>query len=57
MTVKSLRDVAPGAHEGDERLEQSLRPATFEEYVGQEKIVENVRVYAKAAKARGDAPR
>ena len=55
MTVKSLRDVAPGAHEGDERLEQSLRPATFEEYVGQEKIVRNFQVYAKAAKARGEA--
>jgi Holliday junction DNA helicase RuvB len=55
MTVKPLRDVSPGAHEGEERLEQSLRPATFDEYVGQEKIVRNFRVYAKAAKARGEA--
>jgi Holliday junction DNA helicase RuvB len=55
MPVKPLRDVSPGAHESEERLEQSLRPATFEEYVGQEKIVQNFRVYAKAAKARGDA--
>ncbi len=55
MSVKPLRDVSPKAQEGDERLEQSLRPATFEEYVGQEKIVENFRVYAKAAKARGEA--
>src|SRR6266540_1768303 len=55
MSVKPLRDVSPGAHEGEERLEQSLRPATFEEYVGQEKIVRNFKVYATAAKARGDA--
>jgi Holliday junction DNA helicase RuvB len=55
MTVKPLRDVSPGAHDGEERLEQSLRPATFEEYVGQDKIVRNFRVYAKAAKARGEA--
>jgi Holliday junction DNA helicase RuvB len=55
MTVKPIRDVAPGALEGEERLEQSLRPATFEEYVGQEKIVRNFRVYAQAAKARGEA--
>jgi Holliday junction DNA helicase RuvB len=55
MTVKPLRDVSPRAQEGEERLEQSLRPATFDEYVGQEKIVQNFRVYAKAAKARGDA--
>src|SRR5689334_833524 len=55
MTVRPLRDVSPKAQEGEERLEQSLRPATFDEYVGQEKIVENFRVYAKAAKARGEA--
>src|SRR6266511_2254822 len=55
MTVKPLRDVSPGPHEGEARLEQSLRPATFAEYVGQEKIVKNFKVYAKAAKARGEA--
>jgi Holliday junction DNA helicase RuvB len=55
MTVKPLRDVSPGTQEGEERLEQSLRPATFDEYVGQDKIVQNFRVYAKAAKGRGEA--
>ncbi len=55
MTVKPLRDVSPGPEEGEERLEQSLRPATFDEYVGQEKIVDNFQVYAKAARARGEA--
>ena len=55
MTVKPLRDVSPKALEGEERLEQSLRPATFDEYVGQDKIVSNFRVYAQAAKARGEA--
>ncbi len=55
MPVKPLRDVSPGAQDADERLEQSLRPGTFDEYVGQEKIVRNFRVYAKAARARGEA--
>src|SRR5512141_1802081 len=55
MPVKPLREVSPGAQDADERLEQSLRPATFEEYVGQEQLVENLRVYARAAKARGEA--
>jgi Holliday junction DNA helicase RuvB len=55
MTVKPLRDVSPKAEDGEQRLEQSLRPATFDEYVGQEKIVQNFRVYAEAAKARGEA--
>ena len=55
MTVKAVRDVSAGALEGEEKLEQSLRPATFDEYVGQEKIVDNVKVYAQAARARGEA--
>src|SRR6266702_1178258 len=55
MAPKPIRDVSAEAKEGEERLEQSLRPATFEEYVGQEKLVANFRVYARAARARGDA--
>jgi len=53
--VRPVRDVTPDARDGEERLEQSLRPATFEEYVGQEKLVGNFRVYARAARDRGDA--
>jgi len=41
---------------GDEvRLEASLRPRTFEEYVGQGAVVEKLKVYVKAAHRRGDA--
>jgi holliday junction DNA helicase RuvB len=54
MTVRPARELAPNAGEGEERLESSLRPANFDEYVGQDKIVENLGVYARAAKARGD---
>jgi len=55
MVRPPLREVASEAREGEERLEQSLRPATFDEYVGQEKLVANFRVYARAARDRGDA--
>jgi holliday junction DNA helicase RuvB len=55
MSVKPLREVSAKALEGDEKLEQSLRPATFEEYVGQEKIVSNLKVYARAARGRSEA--
>ncbi|HEX9290018.1 MAG TPA: Holliday junction branch migration DNA helicase RuvB [Anaeromyxobacteraceae bacterium] len=55
MTPRPVRDVSAEAKGGEERLEQSLRPATFEEYVGQEKLVANFRVYAQAARTRGDA--
>ena len=52
---RPIRELGPEASGPDEKLEQSLRPATFDEYVGQEKLVANVRVYARAAKARGEA--
>jgi Holliday junction DNA helicase RuvB len=55
MSVKPVREVSPAAQDGEARLEQSLRPATFADYVGQDQIVENVRVYAQAARARGEA--
>jgi holliday junction DNA helicase RuvB len=55
MAPKPVRDVSAEARDGEERLEQSLRPASFEEYVGQEKLVANFRVYAQAARERGDA--
>jgi len=55
MVRPPLREVAPQAQEGEARLEQSLRPASFEEYVGQEKLVANFRVYAQAARERSDA--
>ncbi len=36
-------------------LDQTLRPSTWEEYVGQEKIKENLRILLTAAKERGHA--
>ena len=35
-------------------VEYSLRPKTLDEYVGQEKVKENLKVYIEAAKKRGD---
>lgn len=36
-------------------VEAALRPKTLDEYVGQEKAKENLRVYIEAAKRRGEA--
>jgi len=38
----------------DEDIELKLRPARFDEYIGQEKIKENMQVFVQAAKARGE---
>ncbi len=36
-------------------VDSALRPRSFEEYVGQEKLKSNLRVFVKAAKKRGEA--
>lgn len=39
----------------DEIVEESLRPRVFSEYIGQERVKENLRVSIEAARQRGDA--
>ena len=39
---------------GDEDAEQSLRPRRLEDYVGQDKAKENLKVYIDAARLRAD---
>ena len=39
----------------ESEVENTLRPTSMDEYVGQEKIKKNLNIYIKAAKERGDA--
>ncbi|MCR5775419.1 MAG: Holliday junction branch migration DNA helicase RuvB [Lachnospiraceae bacterium] len=39
----------------EERTENSLRPKRLDDYIGQEKIKEQMKIYIEAAKSRGDA--
>ena len=48
------RIVSPDFNEADSETELSLRPKTLNEYIGQEKAKENLKVYIEAAKARGE---
>jgi holliday junction DNA helicase RuvB len=48
------RVVAPEEEESD-APESTLRPAVLEEFVGQEKLCQNLRVFIDAARARGEA--
>lgn len=38
----------------EERLENSLRPKKLEEYIGQDKVKENMKIYIEAAQKRGE---
>lgn len=41
--------------EEDKRTEPNLRPQSLNEYIGQEKLKANLKVYIDAAKARGES--
>jgi len=38
----------------EEKIENSLRPQTLDEYIGQTKVKENMKIYIEAAKKRGE---
>ncbi len=46
------RVISTQIQEEDIKIESNLRPLTLEEYIGQEKAKENLRVYIEAAKQR-----
>ena len=41
--------------ETDKEFERALRPLSFEDFQGQKKIVENLRIFVSAAKMRGES--
>jgi Holliday junction DNA helicase RuvB len=43
---------APGPYERDAKFEDALRPSSFEEFIGQKKVVQNLQVAIKAARKR-----
>lgn len=47
--------LAGAAHGDDVRYDRTLRPQTFDDYVGQTKHKDNLRVFVQAAKNRGEA--
>lgn len=49
------RTIETNITEEDQKIEGSLRPKYLSDYIGQEKIKSNLKVYIEAAKQRGDA--
>jgi Holliday junction DNA helicase RuvB len=52
---ENLLDPAPEVTTDESRIEASLRPSRFDEFVGQTRVKENLTVYVDAAKRRGGA--
>ncbi len=49
------RIIEPEQNDDDVQLDRSLRPLRFNDFVGQERIKDNLHVYIEAAKAREEA--
>ena len=54
-TPANERMVAPEPLPGEARHEISLRPQRFDELVGQKELVDNLKVFVRAARERGEA--
>ncbi len=53
--VTSARGVDTEANIEDSRIEGSLRPKSLDNYIGQKKIKESLKIYIEAAKGRGES--
>jgi Holliday junction DNA helicase RuvB len=51
----SKRIIEPEQNDDDVQLDRSLRPLRFDDFVGQDRMKENLRVFIDAAKGRGEA--
>ena len=49
------RLVTPNTRDEDFEIEQTLRPQKIDEYIGQQKVKENLKIFIQAAKERGEA--
>lgn len=49
------RTISPQRRDEDQQFDATLRPRTLADYVGQEKIRENLQLFIEAARGRGEA--
>jgi len=54
MSERKIRTSAAVKQETDADIELKLRPSRFDQYIGQSKVKDNMRVFIEAAKGRGD---
>lgn len=46
---------ANNANQQEKEIEKALRPLSFDDFSGQEKVIENLRIFVQAAKMRGES--
>ncbi len=55
MREDYLKGSADSLSAADKEIEKALRPLSFSDFTGQQKVVENIRVFVQAAKQRGES--
>jgi len=55
MTEPRNRVISGKAMDEDARLDASVRPISFDDYIGQDRVKENLQIAVEAARARGEA--
>jgi len=51
----SLQELVPVLQDGEQELDQTLRPRRLDEFVGQDRVKDQLAIALEAAKARGEA--
>ncbi|MGA9630394.1 MAG: Holliday junction branch migration DNA helicase RuvB, partial [Candidatus Acidiferrales bacterium] len=55
MTNQQSRIVSGRASDDDARIDASVRPDSFDNYIGQDRVKENLKIAVEAARNRGEA--
>src|SRR5215203_3417718 len=55
MANPNLNKVSEGLSAADKEFENGIRPSQIDEFSGQPSLIENLRIFIKAAKIRGEA--
>ncbi len=55
MTVDFDRTISPSPLQDDDRYDKTLRPRSFDDYVGQEELIANLKIFVTAACRREEA--
>lgn len=55
MDMRKSEETNPNMNDVDKNFEQSIRPLKFEEFTGQKKITDNLKVFIGAAQKRGES--
>src|SRR3990170_604667 len=55
MREDYLQGASEGLNAAEKEIERALRPLTFQDFSGQQKTIDNIKVFVQAAKQRGES--